>query len=239
MGFGCISRRRTFTVLVDKSQGRFLADPSVVYQALCAGLADAQLTMSELSKAAGPQDLDRELAQSGNSLDAYPNNILSNFELKNQQKYEELAKDLPEDSVVNTAYCLNQNPDHRRKLASDGVLPALTKTDKLIWLRGQGRHMLASEKFAAHSWAVKEDLATLLGIPVFDPYTLSNPHPVIGNGQHVAVAAVVVAAALLSIEFFQPIVPEMPLTAPADDGTADAMESDSMEQACFVLINMS
>ena len=35
-------------------------------------------------------------------------------------------------------------------------------------------------------------------------YQMPNPHPVVGNGQHLGVAALVLAATLLSVELFQP-----------------------------------
>ena len=37
--------------------------------------------------------------------------------------------------------------------------------------------------------------------------SLDRPHPILGNGQHVGVAAVVLAAALFSVEFFQEVTP--------------------------------
>lgn len=37
--------------------------------------------------------------------------------------------------------------------------------------------------------------------------SLVHPHPILGNGQHVGVAAVVLAAALFSVEFFEEVPP--------------------------------
>lgn len=162
-----MSRRRVFTVFVDRACGRFIADPASVYRALCDGLSNRHLTLEELSKLGTLDDLKREIAQSGKSLDGYPDSYLNEFEQKNKAKYEDmLVKKNHDDSSEHHSFCLDQNPTRCSKLNVAGILPLFTKSDKNIWLTNRRKHLLAIEKFAAHGYGVNKELATMLGTPV-------------------------------------------------------------------------
>lgn len=134
-----------------------------MYHKLCAGLSEKQLTLPELCKVGTEQDLCHELSLSGKSLDGYPENLLSNFEKSNKEKYERLlgddgCKDLE-------AFCLGQNPEHRDKSTTNGVLPLFTKTDRHIWIPSKRRHLLAIEKYAGHGFGISGELSALLKTP--------------------------------------------------------------------------
>ena len=162
IGFTCISRWRTFQIFLRRDAGRFIREPAAVYQRLCAGLGDKHLTLPELCKLVQEGDLQDELAFSGKSVDGYPGNFVSSFERENQKRYEEL---LGSNSPDLAAFCLNQNPAHMNRSTHSGLLPTFTKQDKIVWLAGQNRHLLAIEKFAGHGFGVKPELAALLKTP--------------------------------------------------------------------------
>ena len=167
LGFHCVSRRRAFTVLVDRSKGQFIADPNQVYKALCHGLGDRHLSLEELVKLGSQAFLEKELALTGKSLNEYPDNLLTELEKEHKGAYEKaLDETRPGEAHSQQAYCLNQNPECVSKMSTDGVLPAYTKSDRMTWLRHEKRHLLAIEKFASHSYGVNAELANLLGIPV-------------------------------------------------------------------------
>ena len=162
IGFTCISRQRAFQIFLRRDAGRFIREPAVVYQRLCEGLGDKHLTLQELCKLVQEGDLQDELAFSGKSVDGYPGNFVSTFEKGNKDKYEELLGPNPPELA---AFCLNQNPTYRNKSTHSGLLPTFTKQDKLVWLPGQKRHLLAIEKFAGHGFGVNTELAALLKMP--------------------------------------------------------------------------
>ena len=65
-----------------------------------------------------------------------------------------------------------------------------------------------------HSFLVQRMAAA----KVFNVTQMKNPHPVAGNGQHAAVAALVLASALLSIELFEELPePTKPLASPSSN----------------------
>ena len=163
LGFTCISRRRAFQILLDRGSGRFIRDPQAVYQRLCRGLGDSHLTLPELCKLSSEVDLQHELALSGKSLDSYPQNLLCNSEQENLKRYQEL---LGLESLELQACCLNQNPQHIAKFTKVGLLPTFTKCDKMMWVPGRERHLLAKEKYAGHGFPVTQQLSALLKIPV-------------------------------------------------------------------------
>ncbi|CAK9062590.1 unnamed protein product [Durusdinium trenchii] len=219
VGFSCIARKRAFQIFVDRTKGRFVANPAEIYQALCDGLGSRHLTIGHLMDFASSEDLKLELGLQGKSMDSYPGNLLSSFETKNKDEYERILSNKYSDGIpADQVYCLGQNPLKVPKLSNGGVMPAFTKTDKLLWHHGLKRHVLAIEKFAAHGIGVTADLAKLLGTPVFNVTQMKNPHPVAGNGQHAAVAALVLASALLSIELFEELPePTKPLASPSSN----------------------
>jgi len=68
-------------------------------------------------------------------------------------------------------FCVGQNPQYMWKTANKGALPAFTATDKILWLRKHQRPLTSLEKFAAHGYPVRADLAQSLGVeaPCPDP----------------------------------------------------------------------
>ena len=164
VGFGCISRRRAFQLLLRRDAGRWIRDPLQVYLRLCRGLADKQLTLAELCQLGSASDLAHELSLIGKTVSGYPENLLSTFEKTNKEKYEQLLGD--EGGRDQQAYCLGQKPDCINKSTTCGVLPCFTHTDKIQWIPAKSRHLLAIEKFAGHSFGVSNELAALLGTPV-------------------------------------------------------------------------
>ncbi|CAK9054143.1 unnamed protein product [Durusdinium trenchii] len=195
--------------MLRRDAGVFIRDPQKVYHQLCKGLNDKHLTLPELCKVSTGSDLAHELGLSGKSLESYPESFLGNFEKQNKKKYEDL---LGEESLELQAFCVNQNPDYVSKLKKTGLLPTFTKSDKVIWLPGLKRHLLALEKYAGHGFGVTESLAALNKTPVFNVAALSNPHPMLGNGQHIGVSALVLAAALFSVQLWEDPEPRKPLT---------------------------
>lgn len=166
VGFSCIARKRAFQIFVDRTKGRFVANPAEIYQALCDGLGSRHLTIGHLMDFASSEDLKLELGLQGKSMDSYPGNLLSSFETKNKDEYERILSNKYSDGIpADQVYCLGQNPLKVPKLSNGGVMPAFTKTDKLLWHHGLKRHVLAIEKFAAHGIGVTADLAKLLGTP--------------------------------------------------------------------------
>ena len=61
-------------------------------------------------------------------------------------------------------------------------------------------------------------------------WSLSNPHPVVGNGQHIGCAALVLAATLLSIQFHDIPEPSRPLDAPPPNASKIEGDAGSKEQ---------
>lgn len=150
--------------MLRRDAGKWIRDPLQVYLRLCRGLADKQPMLEELCQLGQPEDLAHELSLVGKTVSGYPENLLSDFEVTNRQKYEELLGD--EGGKDQQAYCLGQNPDAMNKSTSCGVLPCFTHTDKILWLPAKSRRLLAIEKFAGHSFGVSNELAALLKTPV-------------------------------------------------------------------------
>lgn len=57
---------------------------------------------------------------------------------------------------------------------------------------------------------------------------MPNPHPTLGNGQHIGVSALVLAAALFSVQFNEDPVPEKPLTLNASLSGLEKARSGSI-----------
>ena len=57
---------------------------------------------------------------------------------------------------------------------------------------------------------------------------MPNPHPTLGNGQHIGVSALVLAAALFSVQFNEDPVPEKPLTLNASLSGVEKARSGSI-----------
>ncbi len=135
-----------------------------MYDRLCSGLCNSQLTIPELLKVAPAglvqEEIDRLKVARGTMTG------MTKFEGENANAYmQELDKrGVPEELQ---AFAVNQNPKSCFKAASKaGVLPLITASDKHIWLRARGGPLLALEKFAGHGYPVTPALADALRIPV-------------------------------------------------------------------------
>lgn len=199
VGFGCVARRRSFTILLRHDSGRFILDPQDTYDKLCAGLNDSQLSLHDLLACTTEADVLRELPE------GYK---LSPFEQSNLDQYQDLldGKGVP---IPNQVFAVNQNPNKVFKAAMAGILPAFTATDKCLWSRGNRRPILAYEKFLGHGWPMTQELCQALKIPVFSMDGLSNAHQSVGNGQHLVCAALALLPTLASVELFPEASPSM------------------------------
>ena len=99
VGFSCIARKRAFQIFVDRTKGRFVANPAEIYQALCDGLGSRHLTIGHLMDFASSEDLKLELGLQGKSMDSYPGNLLSSFETKNKDEYERILSNKYSDGI--------------------------------------------------------------------------------------------------------------------------------------------
>lgn len=68
---------------------------------------------------------------------------------------------------------------------------------------------------------------------VFKVSQLTNPHPLLGNGQHVGVSALVLAAALMSVELFEDVDLPKSLSSAEVGAPADACEEVGSERSKF------
>eukprot|EP00435_Cladocopium_sp_Y103_P031971 s2061_g8.t1 len=158
MGFGCISRKRGFTIFVRRDCAEFLVTPQDVYDRLM--LADSQLTMANMLIGTA-DDVAREQPAETSTRRA-DKDYLKDFEFEN----EILDETRPEESHFLQAYVLDQNPEFCSKISSRGAFNTFTHKDKVTWLRGLNRKLLGKEKFIGHSWPVMPELAAAMGVPV-------------------------------------------------------------------------
>jgi len=200
LGFGAVSRRRVFTAFVRRDCGRFIGDPQQIYNILTASLRDRQLSIEKLTELTS--DLEVEADRKVLKRNCDPNFFLTKCEAANKARYEALYDEKHTTTLADQCFVLNQNPDKRPKQSKDGVLPLFTKTDRITWLRQRGRHLTALEKLLGHGWPMRQELACLLNLPVFDASRLSTPHAAVGNGQHVPCATVALLATLCCIELY-------------------------------------
>lgn len=170
-GFGCVSRRRSFTIFVRRDRGRWVSDPQHLYDKFARRLAAKQVTIPGLIWAT-QQAVTSEIKQlTENASARNPPNLhkkmedcLTETEAKNQKKYRKILedKDFPRELF---AYAPGQDPKHCSKTALHGVLPLFTATDRILWMEGPNRPLLAIEKLAAHGYPVRHDLAKALSTP--------------------------------------------------------------------------
>lgn len=152
VGFGCIARRRAFTAFLRVT----------VYDKLCQGLRDAQLSIENLVSGTPYEHVQLELQSMKNSRKT-PSG-LTDFELGNLEQYQTIL-DARGVDVRHQIFVPMQNPLHCMKAAKDGVLPAFTATDRLVWIRDRSGPLLPTEKFLGHGWPLTEELSQILGVP--------------------------------------------------------------------------
>ena len=210
-GFGCVSRRRAFSIYLRKDSGVFHDDPQAVYEELTKHLKTKQVEIDSLWWADQSMVEKETAALVSASKQRSIHNVFTSAEAHNVEVYHKLLdeRQVPLEQCLDCMqhpcheitgrnmtyivchliavfeishrwvlnrlhvagscfasrqiYVPSQNPEHRMKAASSS-LPAFTATDKLIWSRHRGRHLLAQEKWAAHGFPVREDLAALLGV---------------------------------------------------------------------------
>lgn len=167
-GFGCVSRKRSFTIFIRRDAGRFLASPQALYDRMRDVLSKNQLAIEDLLWAdqAMIQSEKESLVNASRSASKRSlSSLLTEWETKNQAIYELL---LDETNIPLSAqvYGVGQNPEFLWKATSkEQVLPAITATDRLLWVRNGERPMTAAEKFVAHGYPMRTELAELLGVP--------------------------------------------------------------------------
>lgn len=249
VGFGCISRRRAFTIFLRRDAGSWVQEPQEVYNRLSAKLKQKQLPLSELLWADQAQ-IESEVHQltKAKKSTRTASCLLTSFEQKNKEVYQQVLADKGE-LPQNVVYVPSQNPKWVFKAARAGRLPCFTATDKMLYVDALNRPITSSEKFSGHGYPAREDLAKALGVPapcqqcshchiytlvgpmswcvgvpqetipsrmcvcgakVFDASLLTRPHTVVGNGQHLVCAALVLVAALASIELADDSVHSLP-----------------------------
>ena len=163
VGWGCVSRHRAFTILLRHDAGRFIREPQQVYDRLCSGLGDSQLPFQALFGLTSDAEIQAELTAMrklrGNATG------LTETEYKNLVQYQKVCtkQGEPKDLQV---YALNQNPGRVFKAARNGILPLLTATDKLLWVRSRDGPLLPKEKLLAHGYPMSQELSDALKIPV-------------------------------------------------------------------------
>lgn len=137
-------------------------DPQDVYDRLCTGLCDTQLPLDQLLSLASDEDIRQEVERMKQLRGTSTG--LTEFEAANAKAYNKIlaAKGEPFEQHV---YALNQNPKMLLKAAHHGILPALTATDKYLWVPSKGGPLLPLQKFAAHGFPVTEQLAEELKTP--------------------------------------------------------------------------
>lgn len=163
LGFGCVSRKRGFTVFLRRDCGKFLVKPQDIYDRLM--MPDSQLEMNSVVIGAEADVQAEQPVETATRLAA--NDFLTLFELKNEMKYQNLLDETrPEESHFAQSYVLDQNPDFCSKTSSSGVFNTFTHKDKIVWLRGHRRRLLAKEKFIAMGFPMTQDLANIMGCPV-------------------------------------------------------------------------
>lgn len=167
-GWGCVPRKRSFTVFIRRDVARFVGSIQTLYDAMRAKLSQKQLAIPDLLWA-DQTEIDAELnmlvggMSSGKRSKAH---VLTPFEMKNKAVYEKVLDDsnIP---VASQVFVLGQNPEKRWKATTvECGLPTITATDRVLWVRNGQRPMTALEKFAAHGYPVRDDLAKLLGVNV-------------------------------------------------------------------------
>lgn len=167
-------RRRAFTVFVRRDSGRFVASAQKLYDQMRNRLASKQLSITDLL-CADQTVIDREVQQLVDaSRKRKLDEILTPWEMQNKAAYEH-ALDQSDIPFSHQVMAVGQNPTHLWKATSPTcALPTLTATDKILWVRKGDRMFTAWEKFVAHGWPMRDDLASALGVPA--PCQFIQPH---------------------------------------------------------------
>ena len=165
VGFGCISRRRAFTIFLRRDAGSWVQEPQEVYNRLSAKLKQKQLPLSELLWADQAQ-IESEVHQltKAKKSTRTASCLLTSFEQKNKEVYQQVLADKGE-LPQNVVYVPSQNPKWVFKAARAGRLPCFTATDKMLYVDALNRPITSSEKFSGHGYPAREDLAKALGVP--------------------------------------------------------------------------
>lgn len=175
VGWGCLNRRRAFTVFVRRDVAEFLCDPQDNYDLLCEELQNSSLRIPDLfwgDKTMFDEEVSTFVNGSRCRTKSKP---LTKSEYENRRNYEKLLDTTrPEEDKFHQLFCLNQAPDKVCKVSRKGVIPTLTRTDKIMWNRGKKRWMLASEKFTAHGYPMTDELSKILKIPALWLQVLSH-----------------------------------------------------------------
>ena len=158
-GFGCVSRRRAFSIFVRREDGCFIDDPQILYDRLCEKLRCKQLQIPSLvwaDEAAVQSEMLAVAKGTGRS----EGEVCTPTMERNLKGYlAEMDEKHPTEPKELQAFVLSQNPCVCFKASKAGVLPAFTATDKFMHMRNAGRHLLAIEKFSGHGFPVTEQLA--------------------------------------------------------------------------------
>lgn len=167
-GFGCVSRRRGFAILVRRDCGCFVRNPQEIYDAICANLKTRQLRLGYALWASYDmvEKEHQRLIGGSRSKNRSKKMFLSPCEDLNRQTYEALLdQERPDEDKNLQCFVPSQSPEKCFKASRDGCLPAFTATDKIMYCRGRRGLVTAEEKFALHSYPVTKDLAKLLKVP--------------------------------------------------------------------------
>ena len=169
VGFGCVNRRRGFAILVRRDSGCFVRNPQEIYDAICKELKTRQLyLLNGLWASFDMVQQEQQMLVSGSKSRAgTKSKFLSPFEEKNRELYETiLDRERPGEDHNLQCFIPGQNPTRCFKASRNGVLPAFTATDKIMYCRGRRGLVTAMEKFGVHSYPVTEELADVLKVPV-------------------------------------------------------------------------
>lgn len=155
-------------MFVRRSSGRFVGSAQQLYDKLREKLSRKQLNMNDLLWA-GEDVVQEELRHLCSSCRYWTNrseqNVLTAWEMDNKRLYEQ-ALDKTGSDLDKHIFAVGQNPKHLWKASTNGIFPAFTATDKILWVRKQDRPLTAREKFSAHGFPVLPELASSLGVDV-------------------------------------------------------------------------
>ena len=127
MGFHSVSRERNYHLLVHKRFGRFLVDPTIVYQGIADRLKDYKdVLIKDLFWEDDPHALKEEVLSSLSKSRLHDHSLLehgdwtpflSSFEQENVSKYTQKWMET-HSSMTDAVFVLSRNPDHRKMCSS-------------------------------------------------------------------------------------------------------------------------
>ncbi len=200
VGFACVQRKRTYTVLLLRERTKLVAD-----------LAEAWRHLQQAFAARGVVSFSSCFVATGEELRAEENKwrrrrglavlaqtapisrdwsyLLTPWQRARLQNYHAMSPNAD-------AFNLGQNPGARPGIALHGRLPTITRNSGLWWVPRLGRWMVAKELAAASGYPVTEELAAAAGVPI-DTHSYTPGQ--IGNCMHVANVGCVMAVVLASV----------------------------------------